>query len=114
MTTWMSRSAGTLPSTSSRNLRNSLRPVARHAFADDLAHLHVECGEQRRRAMALVIVGAPLDLAGAHRQQRLGAVERLDLALLVDAQHQRALRRIEVEADDVAHLLDEHADRSTA
>ena len=35
-------------------------------------------------------------------------IERLDLAFLVDAQHQRALRRIEIEADDVAHLVDEH------
>ena len=108
MTTWMSRSTGTLPSTSSRNLRNSLDAVPRHAFADDLASLHVECGEQRRRAMALVIVDAPLDLARAHRQHRLGAVERLDLALLVDARRRRTLGRIEIEADNVAHLLDEH------
>ena len=57
--------------------------------------------------MALVVVGAPLDLARAHRQQRLRAVQRLDLRLLVHAQHQRALGRAHVEADDVAHLLDE-------
>jgi hypothetical protein len=52
-------------------------------------------------------VGAPLDLAGAHWQHRLGAIERLDLALLVDADDDRFLRRVDVEADDVAHLLDE-------
>ena len=57
--------------------------------------------------MPLVVVGAPLGLAGPHRQQRLGAVQRLDLALLVDAQHHRAIRRIEIEPDDVAHLLHE-------
>ena len=49
-------------------------------------------------------------VAGAallHRQARLGAVERLDLALLVDRQHDGVGRRIDVEADDVAELLDE-------
>ena len=34
-------------------------------------------------------------------------VERLDLALLVDAEHQRAVRRRQIEADDVAHLVHE-------
>jgi hypothetical protein len=51
-------------------------------------------------------VDAPFDLAGAHRQQRLGAIERLGLALLVDAEHHGALGRSHVEPDDVAHLLD--------
>src|SRR3712207_1162953 len=41
------------------------------------------------------------------RQPRLGAVERLDLALLVGRGHERALRRLAVEGDDVAHPLDE-------
>jgi hypothetical protein len=77
------------------------------AFADHLAGSNVERGEQRGRAVTLVIVGAPLGLAGAHRQQWLGAVERLDLALFVYAQHQRPVGRRQIELDDVAHLLDE-------
>jgi hypothetical protein len=70
-----------------------------------LPGLHIERGEQRQRAMALVVVAAPFGLSGPHRQQRLRPVERLDLALLVDAQHYGAIRRIEVEPDDIAHLL---------
>ncbi len=35
------------------------------------------------------------------------AVERLDLALLVDREDERALRRVEIEADHVHDLLDE-------
>ncbi len=31
--------------------------VTRHAVADDLARLHIECCEQRGRAVALVVVG---------------------------------------------------------
>jgi len=57
--------------------------------------------------VALVIVRAPLDLPWTHRQQRLRAIEGLDLALLIDADHQRLVGRIEIEPDDVAHLLDE-------
>ena len=54
-----------------------------------------EGGEQRGRAVALVVVrhrcGAPL----LQRQAGLGAVERLDLALLVDAEHERLVRRVQ-------------------
>ena len=57
--------------------------------------------------MPLVVVGAALGLAGPHRQQRLGAVQRLDLALFVDAEHHGAIRRVEIEPDDVGHLLHE-------
>jgi len=52
-------------------------------------------------------MAAPLDLTGTHRQQRLGAVECLNLRFLVDAQHQGAVGWVEVEPDDVAHLVDE-------
>ena len=57
--------------------------------------------------MALVIVRAPLRHARQHRQDRLAAVERLDLALLVDAEHQRAVRRRQIQAYDVADLVHE-------
>ena len=49
-------------------------------------------------------MGAPL---GHARQDRLGAVQRLHLGLLVHAQHQRPLRRIQVQPDHVADLVDE-------
>ena len=83
------------------------RAMAGHAFADDGSGLHVERCEQRGRAVPLVVVRAPLGLTGAHRQQRLRAIQRLHLAFLVDAQHHGALRRRQVQADDIAHLLDE-------
>lgn len=49
----------------------------------------------------------PLDLPRAHRVDWRGALGRLDPRLLIHAQHQRALGGREVEAGDVAHLLDE-------
>ena len=53
--------------------------MTRHAAADDRAVEHVEGGEQRGRAVALVVVGHRAGLARLERQARLGAVERLDL-----------------------------------
>src|SRR6185312_4744147 len=90
------------------------RAVARHAFSDDRSRLHVESRKQGGDAMTFVVMGSPLGLAGTHRQQRLGAIKRLNLCLFIDAKHQSALRRIKVEANDVAHLLNETADRSRA
>ncbi len=41
------------------------------------------------------------------RHHRGGAVQCLDLGLLVDAQHDSRLRRVQVEGDDVSDLVDE-------
>jgi hypothetical protein len=81
-----------------------LMPVAGHALADDAALQHVEGGEQGRRAVTLVVVRHRPAAATLHRQPRLGAVERLDLRFLIDRQHQRVLRRVDIETDDILHL----------
>ena len=60
-------------------LAELLSAMSRHALADHRAGLHVrrrchrgdEAREQRRGAVALVIVRAPFDLPWTHRQQRL-------------------------------------------
>jgi hypothetical protein len=84
-----------------------LVPVPRHALADDAAIQDIEGGEQRGRSVPDVIVGHGAGPALLHRQARLGAVERLDLALLVDREHDRVRRRVEIESDDVAQLRGE-------
>src|SRR5688572_23013627 len=43
--------------------------------------------------------------AGAQRKNWRGAIERLDLALLIDAQDQCAVGRVQVEAHDVAYFF---------
>jgi len=55
--------------------------------------------------MAEIIVGAALDLVWSHRQNRLHASERVDLRLLVGAQHQSPVPRVEIESHNIAHLL---------
>jgi hypothetical protein len=78
--------------------------MALHALADDFAFNCVEGGKQGRGAVPFVIVrhcsGAPL----LHRHARLGAVERLDLALLIDRQNDGVVGRIDIEPDNVAQF----------
>jgi hypothetical protein len=83
-----------------------LVPVALHVMADDGAVENVESGELRGRAMAFIVVGHRSGAARLHRQTGLGAIERLDLALLIDRENDRMRGRIDIEADDVAQLVD--------
>ena len=80
-------------------------PVAAMALADHFATGDIERrGKQRGGAIAEV-VGTALGLAGPHRQDRLHPIELLDLRLLVGAQDQGPLRRIEIKPYNIAHLL---------
>ena len=82
------------------------RSMSLMKLRDDLAGLRIERGEQGRGAVALVVVRPALDLARLHRQQRLRAVERLNLRLLIDAEDRRVRGRIQIQPDDVPHFLD--------
>ena len=84
-----------------------LMPVALHIAADDGSVEHVHRGEQGCRPVPLVVVGHRPGAALLERQAGLGAVERLDLALFVDAEHDRVRRGIDIQPDDVAQLVDE-------
>ena len=64
--------------------------------ANERSVQRIECREQRRRAMALVVMGHARRAPFLQRQTRLGAVESLDLAFFVTAQHQSVFGRIQV------------------
>ena len=80
-------------------------PMPRLALPDDRAVGHIQCGEQGRGAVAEVIVGNAFGVTQPHRQNGLTALQCLDLALLVHAQHQRIVRRVEIQPDDIAYFL---------
>ena len=84
-----------------------LMTMTLHVAADDGPIENVEGSEERGRSMPLVIVGHRRAAAGLHGQASLRAVERLDLALLLDAEDDGVRRRVDIEPDDVAQLLDE-------
>ena len=86
-------------------------PVAAVALANHLTGPGIQSGEEGRGAVAHVIMGAPLGLARTQGQKRPGAVQGLDLGLLVHAQDQRPVRRVEVEPHNIPHLLDEEGVR---
>src|SRR3954469_15220722 len=75
-----------------------LMPVARLAFRKDCTGRDVECRKQSRGPVANIVVRYTFGVAQSHRQDWLSAVERLNLAFFVDAQHQRVIRWIEVQA----------------
>jgi hypothetical protein len=57
--------------------------------------------------MTLVVMRDAFHVTQAQRQHRLRALERLALTFLVHAQYQCIVRRVQVQADDCAQLLDE-------
>lgn len=59
-----------------QELQEFLVPMTAVALADDLAGQHVQRGEQRGRAVPLIVVGHGAAPSRFHRQARLGAVER--------------------------------------
>src|ERR1700746_3157873 len=83
------------------------RPMTLVAFADDEPRGDIECSEQRGRAMAHVAVRATFGYTRHHRQDRLLAIERLDLALLIDAEDEGSVGRGKVQTDNIAHFVDE-------
>ena len=92
--------------------------MLRHAVLEHPAGGHLEGSEERRRPMPLAIMGHRPGPPALERQSRLGAVERLDLTLLVKGKDHRSLRRMEIEPGDVAQVGDEgpepieHLDRN--
>jgi hypothetical protein len=85
-----------------------LVPVARPALGQHLPRGHVERREQGCGAVTDGVVGDALDLPQTHGQQRLTPVQSLDLRLLIDAEDDRLVGRVEVEADEVPNFFHEN------
>src|ERR1700683_3422867 len=90
-----------------KKLQELLGPMELPHAANDLSSRDVESSVKARRPVALVVVRSSLHLSRTQLQQRLGAVQRLDLRLLVYGEHQGVGWRAEVESDHVDNLLRE-------
>ncbi len=74
-------------------------------LGDDTPFVHLECAQERLRAMAAILEFSPSWPAWSRWLVRESALEGLHPRLLVDAQHHRTGGRIEVQLDDLRHLL---------
>ncbi len=68
-------------------------------FSDSVG-VQPDCGSVEQ------VMSAPFDLARPHGKQRLAAIECLNLAFLVDAQHQRPFRWRHIKPYDITHFFD--------
>ena len=84
-----------------------LMAMALHGAADHRAVEDVHRGEQRRRAVALIVVRHGSGAALLQRQSGLRSIKRLNLALFIDRQDDGVCGRIDIEPDGVAQFGDE-------
>ena len=70
----------------------------------DLPGGHLQGGKQGGGAVPDVVMGAAGSQARAQRQHRRGPVQGLDLGFLIDADHDRVVRRVQAQANDIADL----------
>src|SRR5512139_873243 len=82
-----------------------LMSVPGFALREDFAGGDVKRRKQGGGAVADVVVRNPFDVSEPHRQHRLGPVQCLDLALLINRQHKGSVRRVQVQPHDITHLL---------
>ncbi len=83
-------------------------PAAPVMAGVDQAGDHIQGREQGRGAMAFVLVVETGErFAVGQLQPALGALQRLDVGLLVHREHHGILRRLQIECDDVGGLLRE-------
>ena len=82
-----------------------LMAVALHVLSDHRAIEHVQCGKQRRCAVALIIMGPRPASSLLERQARLGPVEGLDLAFLIHRDHHGVGRRRDIKTNNIVQFF---------
>jgi len=83
-----------------------LMPVTAFALAQHFARRGVQRREQRGRPMTDIIMRSAFGISDTQRQQRLRSLQGLNWTLLVHAQHQGVVGRIQVQSHNVANLFD--------
>lgn len=88
-------------------LKKLLMTMACLALRQDCSGRDVESGKQGGGAMANVVVGHSFDVSKSHGQHGLGPVEGLDLRILINGEHDRMIRRFQIEPHDIAYFFNE-------
>jgi len=103
-----------LPVDEAKELDELLGPVTWGQVGNHLPGSQVESGIEIGYPEAAVVMGLAGRDAGKKGQDGSGAIQSLDLGLLVHAEHEGRVGRVEVEAHDVSHLVDELKGRGRA
>src|SRR5512136_2730398 len=82
-----------------------LVPMPGHAIPDDSSVKRHHRRKQSRRAVSFVIVRHCAATPLFQRQSRLGPVQSLNLRFLVNTQHKRFVRGIQVQSNNIIKLL---------
>lgn len=90
-----------------KNWQELLVPMTRLALGEHLARGDVQRLEQRGGPVSDVIVRHPLDIPQAPTGGAAGVRSRPEFDHLVNTQDERVGRRVEIQPDDIAHLLHE-------
>src|SRR5947207_8183076 len=80
-------------------------PMARKTLADNFSLQNLQSSKEGCCPMADVIMRKCAAASLLERQSRLRPVQSLNLALLINAEHEAFLRRIEVKADHVRQFF---------
>jgi len=77
------------------------------AVADYFTGEDIQRGKKSRRPVSLIIVGHCAAATFLQRQPGLGALQSLNLALLVHTEHDRLVGGIQIKPDHVGEFLEE-------
>ncbi len=89
-----------------RKARKSLAARTPGNLSDDLAGGEVQRRKQRRSPMSAVVVRALPGHPRHHRQDRLRAIDGLNLPFLLHARHQRPIGQVQIQSHEIARLLE--------
>ena len=81
------------------------RGMSLGGLAQHLAGLGVEGGIERQGAVTEVLKAMAFRPARGERQDRILAIQSLNMRLFIDAEHRRMRRRVQIQANDVGRLL---------
>jgi hypothetical protein len=82
-----------------------LVPMPAITGADGDSRSYIHSRQQRRNTMPLVIVGLASGHARRQRQNRFRPIQCLDLAFLIQADYNRTIRRVQIQAHNVPYLF---------
>ena len=88
-------------------IKELLMAMSSFAAGDNVTGCDIQRCKQRRPAVTNIVVRDAFVIPPSPKEQRLSSIQSLYLTLLVDTQHHSVIWWIQIQADDIAYLLNE-------